>query len=247
MHKLKGRTAIITGAASGMGAAEATRFVEEGANVIIADIDQDAGNQLASTLGKASAFHQLDVCDEEGWNKICSFAEERFGPVEVLVNNAGIIVWGGVSTTSEDTFRRAMDVNCIGAFLGMRAVVTSMRRSSRGSIINVGSTSGMVGSPRSIAYTASKWALRGMTKAAALELAPAGIRVNAIHPGVVDTPMNRGAQADSSGDLTSGLPPIGRLGLPSEVANLALYLASDDSSYTTGADHVIDGGRSAGW
>jgi 3alpha(or 20beta)-hydroxysteroid dehydrogenase len=244
---LDGRTAIISGAASGMGAAAARRFVDEGANVVAADIAEAAGPELTECFGGAARYQRMDVRDANQWEETCAVARETYGSIDILVNYAGVIVWGGVLDTGEDTFERAMEVNCLGTFLGMRAVVRDMSRQGRGSIINVGSTSGLVGSPRSIAYTASKWAVRGMTKAAALELADRGIRVNAIHPGVIDTPMSRSARNSRSGDLTSGVPPLGRLGTAEEVAALAVFLASDQSGFTTGADHVVDGGRSAGW
>lgn len=240
-------TAIITGAGSGMGADTARRFVAEGASVLVTDVNQDAGELVAASLGARARFQRLDVADAESWAQAVDACIDVFGAVDVLVNNAGVMVWGGVTATSEETLRTAIDVNTVGPFLGMRAVVPGMVSRGSGSIINVCSTSGIVGSSKSVAYVTSKWATRGMTKAVALELAPSGIRVNAIHPGVIDTPMNAKARNDASGDLTSGLPPVGRLGMTSEVAALAVHLASTESAFITGADHIIDGGRSAGW
>jgi len=237
---LRGKSAIITGAASGMGAEEARVFAAEGARVTIADVDDGAGERLAKEIG--ARFHHLDVTDAAGWEALVTSAENAYGTVDVLVNNAGIVVWGGVTDLTEVDLRRVLDVNTIGVFLGMRAVAPAMERAGGGSIINIGSTSGLVGGPKALGYSASKWAVRGMTKAAALDLAPKNIRVNAVHPGLIRTPMS-GAAADR----TSGTPPLGRIGTPAEVAAVVVHLASDDSGYTTGADHVVDGGRTAGW
>jgi 3alpha(or 20beta)-hydroxysteroid dehydrogenase len=241
VSRLDGKLALITGAASGIGAAEARRFVEEGARVVIADIAEAEGRALAAELGPAARFEFLDVRDAGSWRAAVASAKSNLGAPNVLVNNAGILAFGGVVETDEATFRRLMDVNTVGVFLGMKAVVPSMRRAG-GSIVNISSIAGIVGNSHSIAYTASKWAVRGMTKAAALELAPLGIRVNSVHPGVIRTAMS-----DASGDRSSGLPPLGRLGDPEDVANLVVYLASDESSFTTGAEHVIDGAATAGW
>ncbi|WP_344597369.1 glucose 1-dehydrogenase [Actinomadura vinacea] len=237
MKRLQGKSAIITGGASGMGAAEARAFAAEGAHVTIADIA--SGEALAEELG--ARFHPLDVTDADQWQSLVAAAEEAYGSVDILVNNAGIVTWGGVADLDEAAFRRVLEVNTVGTFLGMQAVTPAMERASGGSIINIGSTSAFVGGPRAVAYTASKWAVRGMTKAAALELAPKGIRVNAVHPGVIQTPMSAAA-----GDRTSGTPPLGRLGTPADVAAVVVHLASDESAFTTGADHVVDGGRIAG-
>jgi len=247
MTRLEGLTAIVTGAGSGMGAATAQRFVAEGASVLVTDINRKAGEAVAEPLGARAPFQPLDVAKADSWAEAVKACIDTFGGLDILVNNAGVIAWGGVTATSEDTFRATIDVNTVGPFLGMQAVVPHMVGRGSGSIINVCSTSGIVGSPKSVAYTASKWATRGMTKAVALELASTGVRVNAIHPGVIDTPMSTKARGDASGDLTSGTPPVGRLGTASEVAALAVHLASPESAFITGADHVIDGGRSGGW
>jgi 3alpha(or 20beta)-hydroxysteroid dehydrogenase len=226
----------VTGAASGIGAATARRFAEEQAEVILADVSDGPGRALADELG--GRFEHLDVRDGPAWAALV----ERSGGVDVLVNNAGIVELGGVLEMDEESFRRLLDVNTVGVFLGMRAVAPSMRARGGGSIVNVSSVAGLVGNPHSIGYAASKWAVRGMTKSAAVDLARHGIRVNSVHPGVIRTAMS--ASVDPA--KTSGSAPLGRLGEPAEVANLIVYLASDESSYTTGAEHVVDGGVTAG-
>ena len=236
MGRLDRKRALVTGAASGIGAATARRFVEEGAEVVLADVAEETGRRLAEELG--AQFEGLDVRDESAWVG----AVDRSGGLDVLVNNAGIVELGGVGEMDEASFRRLLDVNTVGVFLGMRTVVPSMRARGGGSIVNVSSVAGLVGNPYSIGYTASKWAVRGMTKSAAVDLARDGIRVNSVHPGVIRTPMS--ASVDPS--KTSGEAPLGRLGEPVEVANLIVYLASDESSFTTGAEHVVDGGTTAG-
>jgi 3alpha(or 20beta)-hydroxysteroid dehydrogenase len=238
--RVDGKVAIVTGGASGIGAAIATLLSAEGAGVVVADVDDAGGAAVAAAFGRCGLFVHLDVRDAGDWERAVQ-AAAALGPLGVLVNAAGMVEWGGVVDMPEASFRRLFDVNAVGPFLGMQAVVPAMRAGGGGSIVNVASTSAMVGSPASIGYTASKWALRGMTKAAALELAPYAIRVNSVHPGVIDTPMSRAA-----GALTSGTPPLGRIGEPRDVAFLVLYLASDEARYTTGAEHVIDGGRLAG-
>jgi 3alpha(or 20beta)-hydroxysteroid dehydrogenase len=236
MLRLSGKVALITGGASGIGAATARMFVDEGAAVTIGDIAVEAGRQVASEVG--AAFAELDTTREDQWRA----AVAELGRVDVLVNNAGIVELGGVEEMDEATFRRLLDVNAVGVYLGMRSVAPVMRAQGGGSIVNLSSVAGMVGNPHSIGYAASKWAVRGMTKSAAVDLAPHGIRVNSIHPGVIRTPMS--GSVDPS--KTSGFPPLGRLGEPHEVASLIVYLASDEAAFTTGAEHVIDGGTIAG-
>jgi 3alpha(or 20beta)-hydroxysteroid dehydrogenase len=234
--RLDGKRALVTGGAAGIGAATVRRFAEEGADVIVADVAEEAGRALAEEV--RGRFERLDVREEDAW----AGAVDRSGGLDVLVNNAGVVALGGVTEMDEATFRRLLDVNTVGVFLGMRAVVPAMRSRRGGSIVNVSSVAGIVGNPHSIGYAASKWAVRGMTKSAAVDLAQHGIRVNSVHPGVIRTPMS--AAVDPS--KTSGTAPLGRLGEPVEVANLIVYLASDESSFTTGAEHVIDGGTTAG-
>jgi 3alpha(or 20beta)-hydroxysteroid dehydrogenase len=204
--------------------------------VILADVAEETGRALAHDL--AARFAPLDVRDGDSWDALVASS----GGLDVLVNNAGIVALGGVAEMDEATFRRLLDVNTVGPFLGMRAVVPTMRERGGGSIVNVSSVAGLVGNPHSIGYAASKWAVRGMTKSAAVDLAQYRIRVNSVHPGVIRTPMS--ASVDPA--KTSGAAPLGRLGEPDEVADLIVYLASDESSFTTGAEHVIDGGTTAG-
>jgi 3alpha(or 20beta)-hydroxysteroid dehydrogenase len=236
MSRLDGKRALITGAASGIGAATARRFVEEGAMVVVADVAEEDGRSLAEELG--ATFERLDVRDESAWVA----AVDRSGGLDVLVNNAAIVELGGVDEMDEASFRRLLDVNTVGVFLGMRTVVPSMRARGGGSIVNISSIAGLVGNPYSIGYAASKWAVRGMTKSAAVALAQDGIRVNSVHPGVIRTPMSASVELSK----TSGLSLLARLGEPVEVANVIVHLASDESSFTTGAEHVVDGGTTAG-
>jgi 3alpha(or 20beta)-hydroxysteroid dehydrogenase len=234
--RVEGKVAVVTGGAQGMGAAHVRLLAEHGARVVIADVSDDAGSQLAAELGDDAVFVHLDVTDPEQWNALVRKTNATLGPIDVLINNAGILVLHTVETATVAEYRKVIDVNQVGTFLGMQAVIPGMKQRGGGSIVNISSTAGAVGFADNFAYTASKWAVRGMTKAAALDLAGSGIRVNAILPGEVNTPMI--ADLGLSTDPT----PLGRFGDPREIAYLALYLASDESGYTTGADHVIDGG-----
>lgn len=238
MHRLAGQVALITGGARGIGAAAARLFVAEGACVVIADVEAGAGAALAGELGPSAVFVACDVTRAEDWARAVDAAETSFGSLTVLVNNAGVLHTAGLLETTEADFRRVVDVNQVGIFLGLQAVVPAMRRAGGGSIVNTSSIAGMQGMRHLIAYGATKWAVRGMTKTAALELARDGIRVNSIHPGTITTDMN------PSG--TNLRCPLGRAGRPDEVAQLICYLASDESSYTTGAEHVVDAGVLAG-
>ena len=242
MGRVQDKVAVVTGGAMGMGAAMAQACVAEGASVLIADVQDGAAKELAAECGPRALAAHLDVRDADEWSAAISVAESAFGPVNILVNNAGIIDWGGVVDMDEATFRRILDVNTVGVFLGMKAVVDSMKRAGGGSIINMSSSAAMVGASKTIGYCASKWAVRGMTKAAAVELGPSGIRVNSVHPHIVVTPM-----AEASGAQDMGKPPIGRFGDPSDAAMLMVYLASDESGYITGSEHLLDGGALAGW
>jgi 3alpha(or 20beta)-hydroxysteroid dehydrogenase len=246
--RLDGKVAVVTGAARGQGEAEARAFVGEGAAVVVADVIDDVGRGVAGQLGKRALAVHLDVTRPDDWDRAVSVAEEAFGPVNVLVNNAGIVRRGGVSDTSPDDYLEVVMVNQVGCFLGMRAVVPSMRRAGGGSIINISSTGGLTGYANVIAYVGSKWAVRGMTKAAAIELGPDNIRVNSIHPGAIDTPMINPTGVDHSviSAQYSHLP-LGRVGDPVDIARMAVFLASDDSSFSTGAEFVADGGRLAGF
>lgn len=231
---------IITGGASGMGAAQVARFVAEGARVVVADKDEVRGRDVATRAGEAACFVPLDVRREQDWARLVAAAEQHCGgALHALVNNAGVLQEASLEETTLESYRFLVDVMQVGVFLGMRAVARSMRRAGGGSIVNLSSTAGMVGYASTFAYTAAKWAVRGMTKAAALDLAPANIRVNSVHPGNTDTPMIAGRNYPVH-DV-----PLERNATVEEIAALVLYLVSDESAYTTGAEHVIDGGYTA--
>lgn len=245
--RLEGKVALITGAAQGQGEAEARRFVAEGAKVVIADVNDEKGSALAAELGDAAIFERLDVTDEEQWAAAVVAAEGAFGPVSVLVNNAGILVFGPLQKLAVDDFRRSIDVNLTGTLLGMQAVYRSMKSAGGGSIVNISSYGGMTGLPMLGAYVAAKWGVRGLTKTAAIDFARAGIRVNSVHPGGVDTPMTQNPDGSSTGDAAFNQTlPIKRHARPDEIASMVLFLASDESSYCTGAEFVIDGGGTCG-
>lgn len=228
--RLDGKVVIISGAAQGQGLAEAELFAQEGAHVVAGDVLDHAGVHL-------------DVTSAESWASVVGEAVDKFGRIDVLVNNAGIRTVAPVQDVPLEEFQRILDVNLIGPFLGLQACVPAM--TDGGSIINVSSLNGIAGASNYSAYTASKFALRGLTKAAALDLGPLGIRVNAILPGVIRTPMTSFVVDTHEERLASGLP-LGRIGEPIDVASAALYLASDDSSWVSGLDLVIDGGQTAG-
>jgi 3alpha(or 20beta)-hydroxysteroid dehydrogenase len=241
--KLDGKVALISGGARGQGAAEARLFVAEGARVVIGDVLDDEGKAVADDLGDACAYTHLDVTDETSWADAVAFAETTFGPVSVLVNNAGILAFGALADMGLDEFRRIFAVNVDGVFLGMKTVTPSMAKAGGGSIVNISSTSGLVGLPLVGAYGASKWAVRGLTKSAAMELGSRGIRVNSVHPGGIDTPMIAGTSGDSAYYKRLAVP---RMGEPDEVARAVLFLASDESSYIAGAELAVDGGATCG-
>jgi 3alpha(or 20beta)-hydroxysteroid dehydrogenase len=245
MARLEGKTALITGAARGQGAAAARRFVAEGARVVLADVDDESGCALADELG--AVYQHLDVRVEEDWAAAVKRAVDEFGSLTVLVNNAGVLLFSELATTSLEDYERVIRVNQIGTFLGMRSVVEPMTRAGGGSVVNVSSVEGLAAVPFLIAYTASKFAIRGMTKVAALELGGRGIRVNSVHPGVIDTQMVRDATGgiDLDPSWVSQKVALGRVGQPEEIANLVVFLASDESSYCTGAEFVADGGVTA--
>lgn len=252
MGKLDGRVILISGAARGQGEAEARLFVAEGASVVLGDVLDDAGAAVAKDLGDAARYVHLDVTKEADWTAAVAEANAAFGKLDGLINNAGILQFGAIVDTSLDDYMKIVNVNQVGVFLGMRAAIPSLVAAGGGTIVNTSSTNGLQGVAGMIGYTATKFAVRGMTKAAALELGHSGIRVNSIHPGGIDTPMVRpdnveGLVADdtSAGDIYAALP-AGRVGQPEEVAKLALFLSCDDSSYSTGSEFVIDGGMTAG-
>ncbi|NKQ52978.1 glucose 1-dehydrogenase [Amycolatopsis sp. K13G38] len=245
MGRLEGKTAIITGAARGQGAAAARRFVEEGAKVMIADVLDEEGKALADEIG--ALYQHLDVSAEEDWTAAVERAVTEFGGLTVLVNNAGVLHFSELAKTTLADYERIIRINQIGTFLGMRSVVEPMTEAGTGSIINLSSVEGLAGMPFLVAYTASKFAIRGMTKVAALELGERGIRVNSVHPGMIDTKMVSdaagGAEIDTS--WVRKKVALGRVGQPGEIAQMVVFLASDESSYSTGAEFVADGGATA--
>ncbi len=247
MGRLNGKVALISGGARGQGEAEARRFVAEGARVVLGDVLETECRAVVESLGEAARGLRLDVTQEEDWARAVATAQDSFGRLDVLVNNAGIVRTGFLEETSLADYRAVIEVNQVGTFLGMRAVVPAMRESGGGSIINISSNAGIEGVQGVIGYVASKWAIRGMTKTAALELGRYGIRVNSVHPGGVATPMIGADDFDSvDQDAVWSAQPIPRVGQPEEIANLVLFLASDESSYSTGSEFVADGGGLAG-
>lgn len=245
MGRLDGKVALITGGARGMGAAEAMLFAAEGAKVVLTDILDDEGKATAERCGGLYLHH--DVSNEVEWERVTAEIVERHGRLDVLVNNAGMLHTGSIRTTPVEEYRRVIDVNQVGVFLGMKWVAGPMAAQGAGSIVNVSSVVAMRGGGSgAIAYAASKWAVRGMTKIAAIELGRLGIRVNSIHPGAVETPMFHSVpNAESYQEQLRKRIPLGRFGEVEEAARLALFLASEESSYVNGAEITIDGGMIA--
>lgn len=257
MGKLDGRVVLVTGAARGQGEQEARLFAAEGARVVIADVLVEQGEALAKELGEGVArFVRLDVGSEEGWDEAVGVAKDAFGKIDGLVNNAGILRFNELVNTPLAEFEQVVRVNMTGAFLGIRAVAPEIEAAGGGTIVNTSSYTGLTGMALVGAYAATKHAVLGLTKVAAVELAGKGVRVNAICPGAIDTAMSNPALLDPDADLSRSdaaldayyrkLVPMGRIGRPEEVAALALFLTSGDSSYITGQPFVIDGGWLAG-
>jgi len=246
MQRFDNRTVIITGGARGMGASHARGFVAEGANVVIADVLQKEGRALADELGAHAIFSRLDVTSDRDWAATVATAEDAFGPVSVLVNNAGIVRFGPIAETEPAAWRRVIDINLTGSYLGIRAVVSSMRKAGGGAIVNTSAGAGMTGAFGVGAYVASKWGVRGMTKTAALELARDNIRVNSIHPGNVLTPMLGGSDAAEVGAGAVRDLAIPRVAEPEEITRLVLFVASDEASFSTGSEFIADGGQLLG-
>ena len=243
MGRLQNKVCLITGGSRGQGAAEAELFCAEGAKVWISDVLDDEGDALSDRLGEQCEYRRLDVRDESGWQTLVAEIEATDGRLDVLINNAGIFRSGRFVDTTKEEFELVMDINCTGVFLGMRTVASLMMKGGVGSIVNISSLAGMRGAARSAAYGASKWAVRGMTKTAAVEFARKGIRVNSIHPGLIETPM--AAEVGPGQERLIKRTPLGRSADAREVANMALFLASDESSYSTGSEFLIDGGLNA--
>ncbi len=250
MGVLEGKVALISGGARGQGEAEARRFVAEGASVVLGDILDDDGAEVAEDIGKAARYVHLDVTSEGDWDRAVDVAVDDFGTVDVLVNNAGTARITPIIGGSLDDYLAVVMVNQVGVYLGMRAVAPVMQRAGGGSIVNISSIDGIVAMPRVSAYVASKFAVRGMTKAAALELAELGIRCNSVHPGYIDTALLRGGgdSGFTGVDLAAiaASVPAKRVGTVDDVTEVVLFLASDASRYCSGAEIVVDGGLIAG-
>lgn len=244
--RLAGKVAIVTGGAQGQGEAIVRAFVAEGARVVIADIADEPGALLAKELGDTALFVHHDVSSPESWEAVVATAVERFGPVTVLANNAGILRFNDIAGQPLEEFELLWRVNTLGCFLGIRSVIASMKEAGGGSIINASSIEGLAGMAFLSAYTSTKFAIRGLTKAAAVELGPSGIRVNSVHPGMIDTGMTRGMGVDDGAMEWGGSKvALKRVGVPADIAPLYVYLGSDESSFVTGAEIAIDGGATA--
>jgi 3alpha(or 20beta)-hydroxysteroid dehydrogenase len=238
--RLAGKVAVVSGGARGMGASHVHALVREGAKVVFGDILDTEGEAVAKEVGDAARYVHLDVTQADDWQRVVGAAVDEFGGVDILVNNAGIINVGLIEDYELSEWHRILDINLTGVFLGIRAVVGPMKLAGRGSIINISSIEGIAGTIACHGYTASKFAVRGLTKSTAMELGPSGIRVNSIHPGLIKTPMTDWVPDDLFQTA------LGRAADPNEVSNLVVYLASDESSYSTGSEFVVDGGCTAG-
>lgn len=247
MKRLENKVALITGGARGMGAATVRRFAAEGAKVVIADMLDAEGTALAAELGKSVLFLHHDVTDEASWNAVIARTTSHFGNIDVLVNNAGVLLFRTIAETSKADFDRVTNINLGGTFLGVKLVGAHMVGNGRGSIVNISSADGMKGANGLGAYCASKWGIRGLTKVAAMEYGHKGVRVNSIHPGGIDTAMgNPYAQEKAEVNKRYTMVPMQRVGEPDEVARTSLFLASDESSYLCGAEIAVDGGMLTG-
>jgi 3alpha(or 20beta)-hydroxysteroid dehydrogenase len=248
MGKLQDRVAIVTGAASGMGAATAELFAAEGAKVVLCDINREMGAAVAAKIGGDAIFHYLDIRNDAGWAALVAELRERYGRIDILLNNAAMVGAWPIEAMDVEKARAVVDTNVFGVLLGAKNVAKAMREAGRGVIINVSSLTGVIGMNGLSAYSASKWAIRGITRSLSLEFGPAGIRVCTIVPGGVNTPMNNDGTVPVE-QLNKGYRhvPLQRIGEPMEVARASLFLASDDASYITGCELMVDGGDSAGY
>jgi 3alpha(or 20beta)-hydroxysteroid dehydrogenase len=245
MGRLSGKVALITGGAQGQGAAASRRFVHEGAQVVIADIADEPGKALAEELGESAHYVHLDVSEEQSWQAAVDEAVATFGPLDVLINNAGILMFADLTQMPVADLERLFRVNVFGCFLGMKTVAPVMIERGGGSIVNSSSVEGLAGMSSLVGYTGTKFAVRGMTKAAAMELGPKGIRVNSVHPGMVDTGMTRQYAGEEGMKWAATRVALKRVGQPDDIAQMYVFLASDESSFSTGAEFVADGGCTA--
>jgi 3alpha(or 20beta)-hydroxysteroid dehydrogenase len=241
MGRVEGKVVLITGAARGQGASHARRLAAEGATVVVTDVLDELGSKVAADLG--CRYEHLDVRQAEHWTRVLDLIQAEHGRLDVLINNAGVLQVGTLEQTTLSDYLEVIAVNQVGCFLGMQAALPALRAAPHGSIINISSSAAMNGSALLTAYSASKWAVRGMTKCAAIELGPDRIRVNSVHPGTVRTPMTDGPH--DLDEMCSGLP-VPRAAEPDEISGLVLFLSSDESVFCTGSEFVIDGGFTAG-
>lgn len=249
MNRLDGKVALITGASRGQGEAEARLFASEGARVVLADVLDEAGRKVAESIGASAMYLHHDVTSEDSWKSVVGAAVSKWGKLDVLVNNAGILHVAMIADMELADYLRVVGVNQVGCFLGMKHAIPAMARAGGGSIVNISSTAGLEGQPGIAAYVSTKWAIRGMTKSAAVECGPLGIRVNSIHPGGVNTDMGKGETKGFEDIDTQAVYrklPLARIGEPIEVARVALFLASDEASYCTGGEYAVDGGWMTG-
>lgn len=248
MARLAGKVAIISGAAQGMGAATARLFAAEGAKVVIGDVLVEKGEAVAREIGENAVFVKLDVRDEGDWAAIVGKATEHFGKLDILVNNAAITHFGAAEDLRKEDAERVLGINVIGTMMGVKHAVPALKANGKGVIVNISSVDGLRGCNGLVAYTASKWAVRGMTKSYAFEYGPFGIRVVSVHPGGVNTQMGNPAN-ESAEDVNNRhfrRVPLQRIGEPEEIARTTLFVCSDDASYITGAEIAVDGGWTAG-
>ena len=245
MNRLAGKVALITGGAQGQGAAASRRFVAEGAKVVIGDIADEPGKLLAEELGEHAHYVHLDVSDEDSWQRAVAEAVATYGGLDVLVNNAGILMFADLTTMPLTDLERLFRVNVFGCFLGMKTVAPLLAERGGGSIVNSSSVEGLAGMSSLVGYTGTKFAVRGMTKAAAMELGPKGIRVNSVHPGMIDTGMTRTYAGEDGMKWAASRVALKRVGQPDDIAQMYVFLASDESSFSTGAEFVADGGCTA--
>jgi 3alpha(or 20beta)-hydroxysteroid dehydrogenase len=248
MARLANKVAIVTGGARGMGEATVRLFIEHGAKVVIGDLLDKEGEALAKELGPNAAYVHMDVSSPDDWQKAVARAQQ-FGPLNVLVNNAAIVHMASIVDTTPEDYMRVIKINQLGTFLGIQAVIAPMKAAGKGSIINISSIDGMQSKNALSAYSSSKWAVRGLTKSAAIELGPYNIRVNSVHPGGVFTAMGGKYAEDADPSVMDPFyknHAIPRVGLPHEVAYVTLFLATDEASYSTGGEFLADGGWAAG-